>query len=102
LEVPSDGGALSLMDPRGPLNPFQYSYRILPENGKFAIFPATVPHSVHATPGEMPRVSISCNFPGDWVKFTTSKTVFGSSEWSHPMMSREEAEAEQKRKKEEL
>ncbi len=24
LEVPPDGGALSLMDPRGPLPPFQY------------------------------------------------------------------------------
>jgi len=90
LEVPPDGGALSLTDPRGPMPPFNYAYRILPEAGKFAIFPATVPHAVHSTPGEVPRVSISCNHPGDWKKFTTSKIVWGESTWSHEMMSREE------------
>ena len=83
------------MDPRGPLPPFTYAYRILPEAGKLVIFPATVPHSVHATPGDMPRVSISCNHPGDWKKFTTSKTVFGESSWSHEMMSRQEAQQNQ-------
>eukprot|EP00587_Corethron_hystrix_P007090 CAMPEP_0113320082 /NCGR_PEP_ID=MMETSP0010_2-20120614/14021_1 /TAXON_ID=216773 ORGANISM="Corethron hystrix, Strain 308" /NCGR_SAMPLE_ID=MMETSP0010_2 /ASSEMBLY_ACC=CAM_ASM_000155 /LENGTH=249 /DNA_ID=CAMNT_0000177769 /DNA_START=186 /DNA_END=935 /DNA_ORIENTATION=+ /assembly_acc=CAM_ASM_000155 len=90
LEVPPDGGALSLNDPRGLLPPFSLAYRILPEAGKFSIFPATLPHSVHATPGERPRVSISCNHPGDWKKFTTAKVVFGESTWSHEMLSREE------------
>ena len=68
----------------------------------FAIFPATVPHAVHSTPGELPRVSISCNHPGDWQKFTTSKTVWGESEWSHEMMSREDAMAKQKEDEKEL
>mmetsp|Transcript_15461 Transcript_15461/g.20136 ORF Transcript_15461/g.20136 Transcript_15461/m.20136 type:complete len:295 (+) Transcript_15461:73-957(+) len=94
LEVPADGGPLSLMDPRGPLPPFTYAYRVLPEAGKIVIFPGTVPHSVHGTPGDNPRVSISCNYPGDWRKFTTSNTVFGESSWSHEMMSREEAQAQ--------
>lgn len=100
LEVPPDGGALSLSDPRGPMPPFSYAYRILPEAGKYVIFPGTVPHAVHATPGEMPRVSISCNHPGDWKKFTTSKVVWGESNWSHEMMSRSEAEAATKSKQE--
>lgn len=99
LEVPSDGGALSLSDPRGPMPPFGYAYRIQPEEGKFVIFPATVPHAVHATPGEMPRVSISCNYPGDWSKFTTGKTVFAETKFAHEMMSRKEAAAETSSKK---
>jgi len=90
LEVPPDGGALSLSDPRGPMPPFNYAYRILPEAGKYVVFPGTLPHAVHATPGEQPRVSISCNHPGDWKKFTTSQVVWGESSWSHEMMSREE------------
>lgn len=102
LEVPPDGGALSLSDPRGPMPPFNYAYRILPEAGKFVIFPATVPHAVHSTPGELPRVSISCNHPGDWQKYTTSKTVWGESEFSHEMMSREEAMAKKKEDENEL
>ena len=64
------------------------------------IFPGTLPHSVHGTPGDRPRVSISCNHPGDWKKFTTSKTVFGEKSWNHEMMSREEAMAAQQQKKE--
>lgn len=95
-------GALSLSDPRGPMPPFNYAYRILPEAGKFAIFPATVPHAVHSTPGERPRVSISCNHPGDWSKFTTSKVVWDESTWSHEMMSREEAEEAARKKSAEL
>lgn len=98
LEVPPDGGALSLMDPRGPMPPFNYAYRIVPEAGKFAIFPSTVPHAVHATPGDQPRVSISCNHPGDWQKFATSKNVFGEKTWTHEMMTREEAMEAQKQK----
>lgn len=98
LEVPPDGGALSLSDPRGPMPPFNYAYRVLPEAGKYVIFPATLPHAVHATPGEIPRVSISCNHPGDWKKFTTSQVVWGESTWSHEMMSREEHEAAAKAK----
>ena len=99
LDVPPDGGALSLMDPRGPLPPFQYAYRVLPEAGKMVIFPGTLPHAVHGTPGDEPRISISCNHPGDWQKFTTSKTVFGESSWSHEMMSREEAMEQQQQAK---
>ena len=77
--------------------PFQYAYRILPTKGKLVIFPATVPHAVHSTPGELPRISISCNHPGDWVKFTTSKVTWGEeTTWSHEMMSREEAEKQQR------
>lgn len=90
LEVPDDGGALSLSDPRGPMPPFNYAYRILPEAGKLAVFPATLPHAVHATPGEQPRISVSCNHPGDWQKFTQHKNVFGEKTWTHEMMSREE------------
>jgi len=73
--------------------PFGYAYRIQPEEGKFVIFPATVPHGVHSTPGEMPRVSISCNYPGDWSKFTTGKTVFAEMNFVHEMMSQKEAAA---------
>ena len=97
LEVPPDGGALSLSDPRGPLPPFQYAYRILPEAGKFAIFPGTLPHAVHSTPGEMPRISISCNYPGEWGKYTRSKVIYAESNWTHPMMTREEAMVDQKK-----
>jgi len=32
------------------------------------------------------------------MKFTTSKVVYGESRWDHPMMSREEAIAEKKKK----
>jgi hypothetical protein len=96
LEIPFDGGALSLSDPRGPMPPFNHAYRILPRTGTFAIFPATVPHAVHSTPGEMPRVSISCNHPGDWTKLTTSKTVWGEITFTHEMMSPEEALAQRK------
>lgn len=97
--VPSDGGALSLNDPRGLLPPFSFAYRILPEAGKFAIFPGTLPHSVHATPGDQPRVSISCNYPGDWRKFTTSKVVFGEKHITQEMYSREEMIELQKKKR---
>lgn len=96
LKVPPDGGALTLSDPRGPMPPFNYAYRILPEAGNIVIFPSTLPHGVHSTPGEMPRVSISCNHPGDWQKFATSKTVYGESSWSHEMMSREERMEQQR------
>jgi len=90
LSVPADGGALYLVDPRGPLPPFQWSYRIQPQKGKLVIFPGTLPHGVHSTPGDEGRVSISCNHPGDWQKFTNSRTVYHESTWSHPMMSRDE------------
>lgn len=96
LKVPDDGGALTLSDPRGPLPPFNYAYRIAPEDGLMVLFPATLPHGVHSTPGHLPRVSISCNFPGDWKKFTTSKVVWNETTWSHDMMSREEAMAARK------
>lgn len=100
LAVPPDGGALSISDPRGPMPPFNYAYRVLPEAGKYVIFPATLPHAVHATPGEIPRVSISCNHPGDWKKFTTSQVVWGESTFSHEMMSREDhIEAAKSKKK---
>jgi len=96
LEVPPDGGALSLSDPRGSLPPFQYAYRILPEAGKIVIFPGTLPHTVHSTPGEYPRISVSCNHPGDWQRFTNSKTIFSEKSWSHEMMGREESMKKQK------
>ena len=79
--------------------PFNYAFRILPEAGKYVIFPGTLPHAVHATPGERPRVSISCNHPGDWKKFTTGKVVYSESTWSHEMMSREEHMAAAQAKK---
>ena len=102
LEVPNDGGALSLSDPRGPLPPFGYAYRVKPEVGKFVIFPATLPHMVHSTPGDEPRISISCNYPGDWKRYTTSKVVYAEKNWQHEMMSREEAMEMNENKKNEL
>ena len=66
----------------------------------FVLFPATLPHGVHSTPGPVPRVSISCNFPGDWQKYTTAKTIVHESVWSHEMMTPEEAMEERKKGKE--
>eukprot|EP00547_Thalassionema_nitzschioides_P011097 CAMPEP_0194260236 /NCGR_PEP_ID=MMETSP0158-20130606/45401_1 /TAXON_ID=33649 /ORGANISM="Thalassionema nitzschioides, Strain L26-B" /LENGTH=258 /DNA_ID=CAMNT_0039000319 /DNA_START=363 /DNA_END=1139 /DNA_ORIENTATION=- len=91
LSVPPDGGALYLLDPRGPLPPFQWTYRVQPQEGMFVLFPGTLPHGVHSTPGDEPRISISCNHPGDWQKFTNSRVVYHESTWSHEMMSRDEA-----------
>jgi len=82
------------------LPPFSFAYRILPEAGKFAIFPGTLPHSVHTTPGDQPRVSISCNYPGDWRKFTTSKVVYGEKTFTQEMRSREEIMEMQQKSKE--
>jgi len=87
LSVSDDG--LFLVDSRGPVSPFQWSYRIRPREGNMVIFPATVPHGVHSTMGTEPRVPISRNHPGDWQRFTNSKTVFQESTWTHDMMSRE-------------
>jgi len=98
LSVPEDGGALFLVDPRGPMPPFQWSYRIAPKQGNLVIFPATLPHGVHSTSGTEPRVSISCNHPGDWQRFVNSKTVFKETTWSHEMMSRDEGEKTRKQK----
>jgi len=96
MSVPDDGGALFLVDPRGPMPPFQWSYRIAPKQGNMVIFPATLPHGVHSTAGTEPRVSISCNHPGDWQKFTNSRTIFQENTWTHEMMSREDVKAARK------
>ena len=100
MSVPDDGGALFLVAPRGAMPPFQWTYRIRPKRGNMVIFPATVPHGVHSTVGTEPRVSISCNHPGDWQKFTNSRTVFQESTWTHEMMSREDVMAAKKLAKE--
>ena len=57
---------------------------------------------VHSTPGDKPRISISCNYPGDWKKYTTSKVVYAEKNWQHEMMSREEAMEMNEKKKNEL
>merc|ERR1719162_2627282 len=77
LSVPPDGGALSLTDPRGPMPPFNVPVRMLPKEGKWIIFPGTLPHGVHST-------------PGDWKKFASSANVAVDSTWSHEMMSHQE------------
>jgi len=101
LSVPPDGGALSLTDPRGPMPPFNVPVRMLPKEGKWIIFPGTLPHGVHSTPGDMPRVSISCNHPGDWKKFASSANVAVDSTWSHEMMSHQEKVEMMKKKRSE-
>ncbi|GMI30325.1 hypothetical protein TeGR_g14637 [Tetraparma gracilis] len=81
LAVPADAGALSLADPRGPMPPFQYGYRVPPREGTLTLFPATVPHSVLPTPGGEPRVSISCNYPGNWKHYVANSAVLEERGW---------------------
>jgi len=93
LSVPGDGGALSLNDPRGPMPPFDVTYRVAPREGNFVIFPATLPHGVLPTHGTAPRISISCNHPGHWQHFTNSKTVYSEKTFETTMLTPEEHRA---------
>ena len=90
LSVPGDGGALSLNDPRGPMPPFDVTYRVKPREGNMVLFPATLPHGVLPTHGTQPRISISCNHPGHWQHFTNSKTVFLEKHFETTMLTPEE------------
>ena len=68
----NEPGALLLHDPRGPEPPFHRPYPIPPRVGTVVIFPSTLLHGVQPTDSEELRVSISCNHPGDWQRFTDS------------------------------
>ena len=46
--------------------------------------------------GKVPQVSISCNHPGDWQKFTNSRTVFQENTWMYETMGREDVEVAKK------
>ncbi|CAH0366970.1 unnamed protein product [Pelagomonas calceolata] len=102
LSVPGDGGALSLNDPRGPMPPFDVTYRKAPRAGNLVIFPATLPHGVLPTFGSEPRISISCNHPGHWQNFTNGKVVFGEKTWETTMLTPEEHRARAAASKPEL
>ncbi|KAJ8613545.1 hypothetical protein CTAYLR_002178 [Chrysophaeum taylorii] len=67
--VPKDAGGLVLMDPRGGfLPPFQRTVKLAPSVGELHLFPSWLPHLVEPTRGAEPRVSVSCNRPGDWAE----------------------------------